>query len=86
MQETHVTSLGWEDPLEMGMATHSSIVAWRILWTEEPCGLQPVVLQSRARLSDLSLLLSFSTRNSTQYSLMTYMRKESKKEGIYVYV
>ena len=35
MQETWVRSLGWEDPLEKGMATHSSILAWRILWTEE---------------------------------------------------
>ena len=35
MWETQVQSLGWEDPLEKGMATHSSIVAWRILWTEE---------------------------------------------------
>ena len=33
---------GWEDPLEMGMATHSSILAWRIPWTEEPGGLQPM--------------------------------------------
>ena len=40
MQETHVQSLGWEDPLEKGMATHSSILAWRIPWTEEPGGLQ----------------------------------------------
>ena len=35
-----VPSLGWVDPLEEGMATHSSILAWRILWTEEPGGLQ----------------------------------------------
>ena len=40
MQETWVRSLGWEDPLEEGMATHSSILAWRIPWTEEPGGLQ----------------------------------------------
>ena len=40
MQETWVRSLGWEDPLEKGMATHSSILAWRISWTEEPGGLQ----------------------------------------------
>ena len=40
MQETWVQSLGWEDPLEKGMATHSSILAWRIPWTEEPGGLQ----------------------------------------------
>ena len=39
MQETHVQSLGQEDPLEKGMATHSTIPAWRILWTEEPGGL-----------------------------------------------
>ena len=40
MQESQVPSLGWEDPLEKQMATHSSILAWRILWTEEPGGLQ----------------------------------------------
>ena len=40
MQETWIQSLGREDPLEKGMATHSSILAWRIPWTEEPGGLQ----------------------------------------------
>ena len=40
MQETHVRSLGQEDPLKKGMATHSRILAWRIPWTEEPGGLQ----------------------------------------------
>ena len=40
MQETQVQSLSWKDPLEKGMATHSSILAWRILWSEEPGGLQ----------------------------------------------
>ena len=40
MQETRVQSLGQEDPLEKEMATHSSILAWRIPWTEEPGGLQ----------------------------------------------
>ena len=40
MQETWVPSLGWEDPLEKGMATHSSILAWKIPWTEEPDRLQ----------------------------------------------
>ena len=39
MQETQVQSLGWEDPLEEGIATHSRILAWRIPWTEEPGGL-----------------------------------------------
>ena len=41
MQEMWVQSLGWKDPLEEGMETHSSILAWRIQWTEEPGGLQP---------------------------------------------
>ena len=40
MQETWVQSPTWEDPLEKGMATRSSILAWRIPWTEEPGGLQ----------------------------------------------
>ena len=40
-QETWVQSLGWEDLLEKGMATHSSILAWKIPWTEEPGGLWP---------------------------------------------
>ena len=40
MQETWVQSLGWEDPLKKEMVTHSSILAWRIPWTEEPGGLQ----------------------------------------------
>ena len=42
MQETWVQSLGWEDPLEEGMATHHSILAWRIPWTEEAGGLQSI--------------------------------------------
>ena len=40
MQETRVLSLGWEDPLEKGVATHSSILAWRIPWAEARGGLQ----------------------------------------------
>jgi len=42
VQETWVQSLGWEDPLEKGTATHSSILAWRIPWTEEPGRLQSI--------------------------------------------
>ena len=45
-----VQSLGQEDPLEEGMATHSSILAWRIPWTEEPGVLWSIQLQSRTRL------------------------------------
>ena len=47
LQETWVQSLGQEDPLEEGMATHSSILAWRISWTEEAGGLQSMGSQSR---------------------------------------
>ena len=46
MQETWVQFLGWEDPLEEGMATHSSILAWRIPWTGEPGGLQSMGSQT----------------------------------------
>ena len=54
MWETWVQSLGWEDPLEEGMATHSNILAWRTPWTEEPGGLHTVhgVAKSHTRLSD----------------------------------
>ena len=44
VQETWIRSLGWED-LEEGMATHANILAWRILWIEEPGGLQSIGLQ-----------------------------------------
>ena len=47
MQETWVGSLGWKDPLEKGKATHSSILAWRIPWTQEPGGLQSMASQKR---------------------------------------
>ena len=52
MWETWVPSLGWEDPLEKGMATHSSIFAWRIPWTEEPGRQQSMGWQSWIRQSD----------------------------------
>ena len=55
MQETQVRSLGWEDPLEEGMATHSSILVWRIPWTEKPGGATVHgVTKSRTRLKQLS--------------------------------
>ena len=52
MQETRVQSLGQEDPLEKEMATHSSILAWEIPWTEEPDTLQSMGLQSWTQLSN----------------------------------
>ena len=55
-QETGVQSLGREDPLEKGMATHYNILAWRIPWTEESGGLQPMESQK----ATLSLLMMVS--------------------------
>ena len=53
MQETRVRSLGWEDALEEEMATHSSILAWKIPWTEDLCGLQAMGSQkSQTQVSD----------------------------------
>ena len=52
MQETWIPSLDLEDPLKKGMATHSSILAWRIPWTKEPGGLQSMESQSQTQLSD----------------------------------
>ena len=52
--ETWVRALGWEDPLEKEMETHSSTLAWKIPWTEEPGRLQSMGSQSRTRLSDFT--------------------------------
>ena len=56
-QETWVHSLGQEDPLEKEMATHSSILAWKILWTEESGGLQSMGLQRVDTIERLTLSL-----------------------------
>ena len=52
MQEMQVQSLGWEDPLEKAMATHSTILPWEILWTEEPGRLQSKTRLSQTQLSN----------------------------------
>ena len=59
IQETQVQSLGWEDPLEKEMATHSSTLAWKIPWMEEPGRLQSMGLQrvGHDRVTSLSLSL-----------------------------
>ena len=57
MWETWVRSLGWKDPLEKEMATHSSILAWRIPWTKEPGGLQSTGLQGVGHAWATSLIL-----------------------------
>ena len=59
MQETQIQSLGQEDPLEKGMAAHCSILAWRIPWTEEPGGLQPMGRKELDTTEQLTLSLFF---------------------------
>ena len=66
MQETWVRSLGWEEPLEEGMATHSGILAWRIPWTEEPGGLKSIGLQ-RVRRDDHMMLMVLQSVQSSAY-------------------
>ena len=67
-QEIQVQSLSQEDPLEKEMATHSSILAWRIPWTDEPGGLQSVGLQS---WTQLRLTLSFSFHDADPMGMQT---------------
>ena len=67
MQDTWVSSLGQEDPLEKGMATHSSILAWRIPWTEKTGGLHSMGLQSWTRLRDEHFHFSMGSRKSEKH-------------------
>ena len=67
MQETWVRSLGWEDPLEKAMLTHSSIPAWRIPWTQEPGGLQSMGNKESDRTEQLTLSLSQDTQRGIHY-------------------
>ena len=69
MQETWVRSLGWDDPLEKEMATHSSIPAWRIPWTEEPGGLQ----SGSHKKSDTTITFTFYSQ---------WSREGSKAQGM----
>ena len=70
MWETWVRSLGWEDPLEKEMATHSSILAWRIPWTEEPGGLQSTGSQRVGHAWATSLTLGWVPRRPGDQLLM----------------
>ena len=65
MWETWVQSLGQEDPLEKEMATHSSILAWRIPWMEELVGYSPRVAKSWTRLSDLTFTFTLAESEIT---------------------
>ena len=66
-QETHIYSLSGEDPLEKEMGTHSSVLAWEISWTEEPCGLESTGLQ-RVRLD---LVTKQQQESSRQLEIQT---------------
>ena len=76
MWETWVRSLGWEDSLEEGMATHSNILAWRIPWTEEPGGLQSMGSQE----SDTTLRLNNNNEHGSQ--LKRYKRVVGEESSI----
>ena len=84
MQETWVQSLSQEDPLEKEMATHSSILAWEVPWTEEPGGLQSMGSQKSqtclASKQQYKTLL-YSTGDSFQCSVVTWMGRKSKERG-----
>ena len=85
MQETQVRSLSWEDPLEKEMATQSSILAWRIPWTEEPGGLQSMGLQrvgydTTERLHSFCVLYRLQALWKFRPVYRPKRKKERKKE------
>ena len=77
IQQPWVRSLGWEDPLEKEMATHSSILAWRIPWTEEPVELQSMGSQ-RVR-HDCATSLHFTSSHSEKISDLTKILFKNRK-------
>ena len=82
MQETQIWSLGWEDPLEKGMATHSSTLAWKIQWTEKPGRLQSMRLQRDGHdwVTSLSLFTFMHWRRKWQ-STPVFLPGESQGRG-----
>ena len=78
-----VQSLGWEDPLEKGMVTHSSILAWRIPWTEESDGLQPIGLQGVGHFwNDLASMHEWWQRRINGIKTKTHVHGTSKLQYI----
>ena len=80
MPETEVSSLGPKDPLEKGMAAHSSVLAWRIPWLEEPGGLQSIESQSLTQLKQISMHACIREKN------LKYIYIKESEIYIYVYV
>ena len=88
MQETQVLSLGQEDPLGKEMATHSSILAWEIIWTEEPTGLQSMGCKRvRHEATGLHFLISSGSGSSplTLVQFKMTQRKGSRDASCYYY-
>ena len=86
----HVRSLGREDPLEKGMATRSSILAWEISWTEEPAGLQSIGLQKswtanskRQEHKQIVSLPGLSDQTTTIQSVNVEVGGENRNEGFF---
>ena len=84
MQETQVWSLGQEDPLEKGMATHSSILAWRIPWTEESGGLQSMGA-SKDMTEWLTLSFTFQGEDLLKYIIFNIQNILASKQLKFTY-
>ena len=82
IQETWIRTLSQEDPLEEEMATHPYVLAWEILWTEEPGGLQSMGSQSWTRLSDWAHLDSWTLVCSLQKEKRMLTEKETVSKGL----
>ena len=80
MQETWIWSLGGEDPLEEEMATHSSILAWEIPWTQEPGRLHSMGSQSPAQLSAHTTLMSFIICTDTFHTSVLKILKDERRK------
>ena len=77
MRETWVRSLGWEDSLEEGMATHSSILAWKIPWTEEPGGLQSTGATPSKQTKKVIFCYSLLLQDFSKYLILISKKPES---------
>ena len=86
MRKTRVRSLGQEDPLEKEMETHSSTLAWKIPWMEEPGMLQSMGLQSRTRLSNLKKNMNMTIHTKIDVSNITLEKEDSRWRAGKVYL
>ena len=80
-KETQVRSLGWEDPLEEGMATHCSVLDWRIPWTEEPGGLQSMGSQKVGHYRNDLVSIEFDNKEMRERQRKRKRSKTKRREG-----